>query len=338
VSPTGVILGQVGTPDAPTSTAVRRYLARFLSDRRVVDYSPLVWQPLLRGVILPLRGRRSAALYRRIWTADGSPLIVESRKQLRALQARLGEAYRVELGMAYAGPSFESAVERLIDARVTRLVVLPMFPQYSSSTSASIYDAVNRAATGRAGLIRNGLRRFVPAVCYVPPFFDDPRYIGALAARMRRTIAEMPAPPDRIIITFHGLPERYVTTGDPYRAHCERTVRLLVDQMRWKDADYTVCFQSRFGREKWLEPETAGVLSELAGRGVRRPLILAPGFTADCLETLDELGNDGRHQFQKGGGDPGAYVLSPCLNDLPEWIDCMAQLVQRAAAKGDGHA
>jgi ferrochelatase len=333
VSLTGVIVGQVGTPDAPRPGDVRRYLARFLSDRRVVDYSPLVWQPLLRGVILPLRGRRSAALYRRIWRSEGSPLLVESRKQCAALQTRLGTAYRVELGMAYAGPSFESALGRLIDAGASRLVVLPMFPQYSSSTTASIYDAVNRAATGRAGLFSNGLRRFVPALAYVPPFYDDPGYVGALARRVRGALAAMPAPPDRVVLTFHGLPERFVNTGDPYRAHCEATVRLLVREMGWSESDYTVCFQSRFGPEKWLEPETARVLTELASRGVKRPLVVAPGFTTDCLETLDELGNEGRHQFERGGGDAAAYSLSPCLNDLPEWIDCLARLVQASAGR-----
>lgn len=330
--PAGVLIGQVGTPDAPTPAAVRRYLARFLSDRRVVDYSPWWWQPVLRAGILPIRGRRSAALYRRIWTKDGSPLLVQSRRQCAALAAALGDGYRVRLGMAYAGPSFTAAVDELIAEGVERIVVLPMFPQYSSSTTASIYDAVNTATTGRAGWMSDGLRRFVPTLQYTPPFFDQPDYISALAVRIRRVTETASEPHDKVVLTFHGLPERYIATGDPYRSQCETTVALLAERMGWRPEDYIVCFQSRFGPETWLWPGTADVLERLASRGVRRPLVVAPGFTTDCLETLDELGNEGRRQFAEGGGDPDAYTLCPCLNDLPEWIDCLKRLITRMEA------
>ena len=321
----GVILGQVGTPEAPTPRAVGRYLAKFLSDRRVVDYPAWLWQPLLRGVILPLRSRRSAKLYQRIWTAAGSPLLVESEKQRAALQAALGGGYRVVLGMAYAGPSFERAIDDLLSAGVAAVIVLPMFPQYSSATTASVYDAVFAAATDRAGRARI----LVPSLTCVPPYFTDPRYIDALRRRITTAISD--GAPDHIVLTFHGLPERYVTSGDPYRGHCEQTVAALAAAMGWTDRDYTVSYQSRFGPERWIEPGTADILKGLHARGIRRPLVVAPGFTTDCLETLDELGHEGRNEFEAGGGDPAAYRLCPCLNDLDEWIEAMAELVKRAS-------
>ena len=317
----GVLLGQVGTPDAPTPQAVRRYLARFLSDRRVVDYPAWLWQPLLRGVILPLRSRKSARLYQRIWTSDGSPLLVESEKQRARLQEALGARYRVVLGMAYAGPSFEKAIDDLLASGVDEVIVLPMFPQYSSATTASVYDAVCAAATDRAG----SARRLVPAIRFVPPYFDHPGYIAALARRVGDAIEGQP--PDHVVLSFHGLPERYVTDGDPYRRHCDGTIEALAAALQWRPSDYTVAFQSRFGPERWLGPSTADVLKGLHARGVRRPLVVTPGFTTDCLETLDELGNEGRHEFEAGGGDPAHYRLCRCLNDQPEWIDAMAKLV-----------
>lgn len=323
----GVLLGQVGTPEAPTPRAVGRYLAKFLSDRRVVDYPPWLWQPLLRGVILPLRSRRSAKLYERIWTPAGSPLLVESEKQRARLQAALGDRYRVVLGMAYAGPSFEQAIDDLLAADVSTVIVLPMFPQYSSATTASVYDAVFAAATDRAGRARV----LVPSLSCVPPYFDHPLYIAALSARIREAIALKA--PDHVVLTFHGLPERYVTSGDPYREHCGRTVAALTLAMGWQAGDYTVAFQSRFGPEKWIGPSTAEILEGLPKRNIRRPLVVAPGFTTDCLETLDELGNEGRDEFVKGGGVRSDYALCPCLNDHESWIQTMVELVKGPATK-----
>jgi ferrochelatase len=318
----GVLLGQVGTPEAPTAKAVRAYLSRFLSDRRIIDYPAWLWQPLLRGVILPLRGRRSARLYQRIWTAEGSPLLVESAKQRAALQVALGAGYRVVLGMAYAGPTFEKAIDDLLAEGIDEVIVLPMFPQYSSATTASVYDAVFAATTDRAG----AARRLVPAVRCVPPYYDHPGYIGALRARIESAIASS-EPPDHLVLTFHGLPERFVNEGDPYRAHCERTIQALATAMNWQPSNYTVAYQSRFGPEKWIGPSTADILKGLHARGITRPLVVAPGFTTDCLETLDELGNEGRDEFAEGGGDPARYRVCPCLNDHPEWIHTMVQLV-----------
>lgn len=321
---TGVLLAQVGTPEAPTPRAVGRYLKRFLSDRRIVDYPAWLWQPILRGVILPLRARRSAKLYQRIWTPDGSPLLVESEKQRAGLQALLGDHYKVVLGMAYAGPSFDRAIDDLIAANTARVIVLPMFPQYSSATTASVYDAVFKAATDRGGKAR----WFVPALSCVPPYCDHAGYIAALAASVRDAAA---ASPDHFVLTFHGLPERYVTNGDPYRDECERTVVALSKAMGWTDRDYTVAFQSRFGPEKWLGPSTADTLKGLTARGIRRPLVVAPGFTTDCLETLDELGNEGRNEFVHGGGAAENYVVCPCLNARADWIAVMADLVTAQA-------
>lgn len=317
----GVLLGQVGTPDAPTPAAVRKYLKNFLSDRRVVDYPAWLWQPLLRLVILPTRSRRSARLYQRIWTKEGSPLLVESEKQRVKLQQRLGTGYRVMLGMAYAGPSFDRAFDELIAAGCEKVVVVPMFPQYSSATTASVYDAVFAAATDRGERARVS----VPAVSCVAPYFDHPDYIGALCVRIREAIAA--TQPDHVVVSFHGLPQRYITSGDPYVEQCRRTVELLAAAMTWPETFYTVSYQSRFGPEKWIEPSTAAVLKGLSGRGVRRPLVVAPGFTTDCLETLDELGNEGKAEFAAGGGDPSAYALCPCLNADDRFIGVLAQLV-----------
>ena len=322
---TGVLLAQVGTPDEPTPAAVRRYLAKFLSDRRVVDYPAWLWQPFLRLVILPTRSRRSARLYQRIWTTDGSPLLVESERQRVKLQQRLGDRYRVALGMAYAGPSFDRAFDELIAAGCENVIVMPMFPQYSSATTASVYDAVFAAATDTV----DGARVSVPALICVAPYFEHPDYISALCVRVREAIVANH--PDHVVLSFHGLPERYITSGDPYVQQCRRTVELLAAAMSWPESFFTVSYQSRFGPEKWIEPSTAEVLKGLSGRGIRRPLVVAPGFTTDCLETLDELGNEGKAEFAAGGGDASAYALCPCLNADDRFIDLLARLVMSAS-------
>jgi ferrochelatase len=322
----GVLIAPLGTPNAPTAQALRPYLKQFLSDRRVIDYPPLVWQPILQGIILNTRPRRSARLYERIWLPEGSPLLVLSQQQVMGLQENLGDGYRVVLGMRYGTPSIASAVEMLERDGIDRIVVLPMFPQFSCTTTASIYDAVFAAAGAQS--VR---KRHLPTLRFVEPYYAHPCYIDAMRLHLSEQIAHLDAAPDRYIITFHGIPARYVRTGDPYRAHCERTARLLADAMGWRDDEWQICFQSRFGPEKWLEPYTDETLEGLAHHGAQRPLIFSPGFVTDCLETLDELGNEGRAQYVEGGGKAEDFIFAPCLNTHPAWLDAMTTLVRENA-------
>ncbi len=337
-APIGVLLAQLGTPDAPTARSLRPYLRQFLSDMRVIDYHPLIWQPILHAIILTFRPRRSAKLYKRIWLPEGSPLLVYSQRQAEGLQARLGAGCRVLLGMTYGSPSIRSAFERFAAEGIDRIVVLPMFPQYSSTTTASVYDAVYRAAAGRRCPLFHERKRFVPALRFVASYPDHPGYIRALRMHLEAQIAALPQPPDKIVLSFHGIPERYERTGDPYRAECACTARALASACGWRDDEWVVSFQSRFGPERWLEPATDEVLSQLAAQGVKRPLVFAPGFVADCLETIDELGREGRSQFAEGGGDPASYRCALCLNDHPAWLDAMADLVRANVWMPEPHA
>lgn len=329
----GVLLAQLGTPDAPTAKALRPYLRQFLSDRRVIDYPPLLWQPILHGILLRLRPRRSAKMYCRIWSEEGSPLLIHSRQQASALQAGLGDDFRVILGMTYGNPSIASAVQALERQGIDRIVVLPMFPQFSSTTTACIYDAAYRAAAGSHGAFLHDRKRFTPALRFVAPYFDQPAYIDAMRGHILAELNRLAAAPDHFVVSFHGIPGRYVRTGDPYRAQCERTADLLAAAMGWRDDEWVLSFQSRFGPEEWLQPYTEEVLARLPALGVKRPFVFSPGFTTDCLETLDELGNEGREQFEQGGGQGGNYHLAPCMNATPEFIDALVQIV-RANAGG----
>ena len=328
---TGVLLAQLGTPDAPTAKALRPYLKQFLSDMRVIDYHPLLWQPILRGIVLLARPRRSAKLYARIWTGAGSPLLVISRAQAAALQWRLGAGFRVVPGMTYGNPSIASAIQNLESAGIERVIVLPMFPQFSSTTTASVYYAVYRAAAGKISPLRHDRKRFTPALTFIPPFYDHPAYIEAMVRHLAAALERLDAAPDLFLLTFHGIPNRYIRTGDPYRAQCEVTARLLAAAMGWRAEEWLLSYQSRFGPEAWLEPYTEDVLGALAARGIKRPFVFAPGFVTDCLETLDELGNEGREQFAEGGGDPDSYYLAPCLNENEHFLDLLAALVRENA-------
>jgi protoporphyrin/coproporphyrin ferrochelatase len=319
----GILLAQLGTPDEPTAPALRRYLRQFLSDRRVVDLNPLLWWVLLNGVILRRRPEESAALYRKVWTEEGSPLLVLTRAQARGLEDALGEELqqteiRVEVAMRYGNPSTASAIEKLCGWGAERLLLFPMYPQYAAPTTASTYDEVF------AQLPR---RRFVPALRVVPPYYDHPRYIGALAESVRERIAELDTRPDRVLLSFHGIPQRYADLGDPYPEHCRATALALAEEMGWNPEDYMVTFQSRFGREPWLQPYTDVTLMSLGNEGVRNVLVICPGFTTDCLETIDEIGNLGAEQFQHGGGKK--LDLVPCLNDRPRWLDAMTAIALR---------
>lgn len=322
----GILLGQLGTPDAPTASAVRRYLRQFLSDRRVVDLNPVLWWLILNGIVLVTRPRKTAALYRNVWTEEGSPLLRISKAQAASLQERLNAGpddveIRVEVAMRYGNPSTGLAVDTLCAWGAEKILLFPMYPQYSAATTASTCDEVFRELSRR---------RLVPALRVVPPYYDDPGYIGALAQSVREKLAAMTTRPDKVLISFHGIPQRYAALGDPYPSHCLATAAALAREMGWKDDDTLVTFQSRFGKEPWLQPYTDTTLKKLGAEGVKSVLALCPGFTADCLETIDEIGNLGREQFQGTGGE--TLDLVACLNDRPQWIDAMSAIARRELA------
>ncbi len=312
--PTGVLLVNVGSPDAPETSAVRRYLAEFLGDPAVVRLPRWFWLPLLHGIILPIRGPKSAALYRKVWTSEGSPLITLSQAQGRGLAAELGDGYRVEVAMRYGNPSIESALERLAAAGCRDLILAPMFPQYSGTTSGTVVDAV-RAARARRG-------EGEPLV--VSAFFDDPDYIAALGHSVRSRVND--AEVDHYVFSFHGIPLRYVTAGDPYREHCERTAAALAKDLGLPKERWTLVYQSRFGREEWLRPYAAEAVPELAMTH-KRVVAACPAFTTDCLETLEEVRMELGHDFREAGGQ--SWTVVPCLNDDPQWLRALAGLVRR---------
>lgn len=325
LSKVGVLVAQLGTPDAPTPRALRRYLAQFLSDMRVIDIHPLLWQPLLRLIILNRRPQRSARLYQRIWTDEGSPLLIHSQNQVKGVQERLGEHYRVVLGMRYGKPSIQSAMQTLETEGIDRILVFPMFPQFSCATTGSVYDAVNIAAYGRRSPFLHDRKRNMPALRFVPPYYADQGYIGALTATIKETVARLQH--NLVLFTFHGIPKRYVDEGDPYRRHCEITAEHLAAALGLPAKQWQVSFQSQFGREEWLQPYTEDTLRQLGKQGLESLVAVCPGFTADCLETLDEIGNEGAHQFSESGG--GTFTLVPCLNAHPAWLDAMTAIVRR---------
>ena len=317
---TGVLLTQLGTPDAPTPAAVRRYLAEFLSDRRMVDLPRALWLPLLHGVILRFRPRRSAALYRHIWRPDGSsPLLYHTQTVARAMEARLGPTVLTRFAMRYGKPPLADTIHDMVNAGISRLLIFPLFPQFSASTTGAMVDGVHAALAKR---------RFLPTLRFAPPFFDEAGAIEALANRVRSTIA--PETDPFYLFSFHGLPQRHVTEGDPYGKQCIVTARLLARALRLSDRQWDFSFQSRFGREQWLLPNTADRLRQLPQEGKQRLVMVCPGFVADCLETLEEIAIQGRQQFLAAGGKQFQYV--PCLNDAPDWITVLAGMVWRELA------
>ncbi|GAB4351384.1 MAG: ferrochelatase [Immundisolibacter sp.] len=316
---TGVLLVNLGSPTAAEPGAVRRYLKQFLSDRRVVDLPPLLWQPILRGIILNTRPRRSARLYRRIWTAEGAPLVVNTRRQAQGLGEQLqGLGVQVVFGMTYGTPSLADGLAQLADCR--RIVVLPLFPQQSASTQGAVFDALAAALRGAMCL---------PALRWVADFHDDPGYIGALAARVRAHWASH-GRSQRLLMSFHGLPQRNVDRGDPYAAQCRRTAQLLAQALDLRPGDWALAFQSRFGRARWLEPATDATLRAWGRQGLSRVDVICPGFVADCLETLEEIAISGRQLFASAGGGEFHYIEA--LNDAPEWLTALAARVRTELA------
>jgi ferrochelatase len=311
----GILLIQLGTPDAPTPPALRRYLRQFLGDPRVIE-SAFVRRVIVPAFVLPVRPARSAAKYRRIWdAATGSPLLHYTRRQAELLQAALPDV-PVRFGMQIGNPPLGDVVREMIAGGVERLIALPMYPQYSATTTASATDTLFKALMGE---------RRVPAVRVVPPYYDHPAYLDAVAAVMRDELKALPWEPEHFILSFHGLPQSYAKRGDPYATHCHRTARGLIRQMGWPRERWSVSFQSLFGREVWLKPYTDDVLTGLAKRGVRRVFVATPGFTADCLETIDEIGHESKELFLGAGG--AALHQCKCLNDHPAWVAALKQLV-----------
>ncbi|GAC1536511.1 MAG: ferrochelatase [Ramlibacter sp.] len=315
-STTGVLLCNLGTPDAPTPAAVRRYLRQFLADPRVVEIPRALWLPLLVGVILPLRASKSAAKYASIWTPEGSPLKIWTERQAKLLQGALGEAghrgVKVRYAMRYGHPSIESQLDALKAEGAARILVLSAYPQYSGTTTASLLDDV--AAWSRR-------IRHVPELRFVNRYHDDPGYIDALARTIQRYWREQ-GRPDHFLMSFHGVPERTLRMGDPYHCECHKTGRLLAARLGLQAGQYTLSFQSRFGKAKWLEPYTEPTLRELARKGVARVDVACPGFTSDCLETLEEIAQEGRDAFLTEGGKDFHYI--PCLNAEPAWIGALS--------------
>jgi ferrochelatase len=319
--PLGVLLTNLGTPDAPNPPALRRYLGEFLWDPRVVETPRLPWWLILNGFILRTRPRRSAEAYRRVWTEQGSPLAVISQRQpaavQRALDDRLQQPVKVALGMRYGNPSIASALEALKAAGVERLLVLPLYPQYSASTAASTFDAI---------AARFGDWRVIPSLRFIRDYHDDAGYIQAVAAKIRRFWDEH-GRGERLLMSFHGLPKRFADLGDPYAEQCRASAAAIAEELGLGPEQWLATFQSRFGPAEWLQPYTDKTLEQLAGERVRRIDLVCPGFSADCLETLEENAMVNRDLFLAAGGEQFQYI--PCLNDDPEHIQALADLIQR---------
>lgn len=314
---TGVVLIQLGTPDSPTYGGLFPYLRQFLSDRRVIEVPRAIWLPLLYLRILPFRSGASAAKYRRIWDAKtGSPLLHYTERQTELLQKQFPD-HPVRYGMMVGNPPLAKTLSEMIATGVDRLIAFPLFPQYSATTFASATDVLFKA------LMKE---RRVPALRVVPPYYDHPAYLDAVAAVIRDDLKTLPWEPEHFVISFHGIPQKYAQKGDPYATQVVRTTGELVKRMGWKRDQWTQTYQSRFGRSEWLKPYTDDVLAELAKQGVKRVYVALPGFTADCLETIDEIGNESRELFEHAGGE--LFKNGTCLNDHPMWIEAMARIVR----------
>ena len=314
----GVLLVNLGTPEAPEPGAVRRYLAEFLSDRRVVEIPPLLWQPILRGIILRTRPRKSAHAYAQVWREDGSPLAAITRAQSDALQGAFGPDVTIDWAMRYGTPAIGERLRAMKAAGCERILIAPLYPQYCAATTATANDAAFAALMAM---------RWQPAIRTLPPYYDDPVHIDALARSVEQGLAALDFVPDATMASFHGMPRRTLDLGDPYHCHCRKTARLLGEAL---GRELVVAFQSRFGRAEWLQPATDTVLAELPERGVRKLAIIAPGFSADCLETLEEIALRGRDTFLSAGGTDFAYL--PCLNDSETGVMMLRKLLARELA------
>jgi len=318
----GILLSNLGTPDATDYWSMRRYLSEFLSDRRVVDYSPWLWQPLLQLVILSKRPFSSGANYRSIWNNEKneSPLRTITRDQtdmIRArMQARYGDDVMVDFCMRYGNPSTKAKVREMVDAGCTRILFFPLYPHYAGATSATANDQFFRALMEE---------KWQPVARIVPPYFDQPAYIAALAQSIERAYTAAEDKPEVLVCSYHGVPERYLREGDPYHCQCQKTTRLLGERLGWDKTQITTTFQSRFGPEEWLKPYTVEEVARLAKSGVKRIAVCAPAFSADCIETLEEINEEIRESFEHAGGEQFTYV--PCLNDDAAHISALSGVI-----------
>ena len=317
----GVILCNLGTPDAPQTPELRRYLKEFLSDPRVVEVPRLIWWLILNGIILRIRPRRSAKLYRSVWSEEGSPLMVHSRAQVEGVQKiiakKYGDEVPVVLGMRYGNPSMQSAIDKLTAMNVRNITVLPLYPQYSGATTGSTFDALAKTMTRM---------RWVPELHFVGGYHQAEGYIDALCKAINKHI-KTHGQPDKLLFSYHGTPERYLKKGDPYHCFCHQTTRLVRERLGWQEDQIMTTFQSRFGREPWLQPYTDKTLEALPNEGIKHLAVICPGFASDCLETIEEINMEGRESFIEAGGEQFHYI--PCLNDDPAHIKALAKIVDQ---------
>lgn len=320
---TGILLANLGTPDGYDYWSMRRYLNEFLSDRRVIDYSPWVWQPLLQLVILTKRPFSSGTNYKSIWNreANESPLMTITRMQTakigNRMHARYGDDAIVDFCMRYGNPSIKSKVRALLDAGCRKILFFPLYPQYAGATSATANDRFFRVLTEE---------KWQPSVRTVPAYFDNPAYIDALAKSVETACAKLEDKPDILVTSYHGLPRRYLMEGDPYHCQCRKTTRLLKERLGWADDTIATAFQSRFGSEEWLKPYTVEEVAHLAEAGKKKIAVIAPGFSADCIETLEEINGEIRESFEKAGGEQFTYI--PCLNDGDAHIEALSEAIE----------
>jgi ferrochelatase len=321
----GVLLVNLGTPDGTDFKSMWRYLREFLSDPRVIELPRALWYPILYGIVLTTRPKKSGANYARIWNRERneSPLRTFTRGQAEKLAMSLADLpdVHVEWGMRYGNPSTASAVQRLTDQGCDRILTFPLYPQYSATTTATANDQLFRALMKM---------RLAPAVRTVPPYYDEPAYIDALARSLQGSLAKLNFEPEVVLASYHGIPKAYFEKGDPYHCHCQKTTRLLREKLGWDEKKLITTFQSRFGAQEWLQPYTDKTVERLAKEGVKSIAILNPGFSVDCIETLDEIGREVRDEFLHAGGKNFAHI--PCLNDSPEGMDVIETLVRRELA------
>ncbi|MET0356519.1 MAG: ferrochelatase [Cellvibrio sp.] len=314
---TGVLLVNLGTPDAPTASALRRYLAEFLSDGRVIEIPKIIWWFILHGIILRVRPKKSAAKYASVWTPEGSPLLTISQQQTTAIQKLIGDAALVKLGMRYGNPSIQKALREFQQAGIRKIIVLPLYPQYAAATTGSTFDAVTRELQKW---------RFVPELHFINNYCDHPLFIDALSKSIQEDFNQH-GKPEKLLLSYHGMPKRNLDLGDPYFCFCQKTTRLLAEKLKLEKEDYITTFQSRFGYAEWLQPYTDKTIEELAQKGIKNIAVISPAFSADCLETLEELAMENRDIFKHAGGVDYRYI--PALNDRDDHIAALVSIIQQ---------